>query len=102
MIFSRYIYYRIPERFGHYILATMSYGALSRAYHTYDATVQRDFKTAPMLIRDKLCVTAIGAVTAIEFWPFYLFADIGKLELSLCGEYKKPTYNHWCDYLFPT
>ena len=102
MIFTHLVHKFAPNTFGKYLLATTGYGLLSRAYHTNDATVRREGETCPMLIRDKATVMLIGALTAIEFWPFYVFADIGKLELNLRGEYRKPAYNHWVDYLFPT
>lgn len=79
----------------------MAYGVGNRLHHTHNATVQRDFKESPMLIRDRAFVVAFGAISAIEVWPIFLYADLGKLELSLRGEYKKPKYDHWIDYLFP-
>ena len=102
MILTSFVDRFLPRKYGHYILITMAYGTLSRGYHIHNATVQREFNTVPMLIRDKVCIMAIGAVTAIELWPMYLYADIGKLELNLRGEYKPPKYDHMIDYIFST
>jgi hypothetical protein len=80
----------------------MAYGVGNRLYHTHGATVQRDFKESPMLIRDRAFVVAFGAISAIELWPLYLYMDLGRLELSLRGESSnKSKYDHWIDYLLP-
>jgi hypothetical protein len=84
-----------------YLYTTMGYGAVSKLYTVYDATVQRDFKTEPMLIRDKAFLVGFNTFLSVRLWPVLLFTDLGKMELSLRNAYKKPMYDSWIDYLFP-
>lgn len=100
-----------------YVVATMSYGALSKLYTVHNATVQRNFtknpiekhdddvkldvRQVPMLLRDKVFLIGLNACSAVYFWPIYAYCDLGKLELMARGEYRKPEYAHMIDYIFP-
>lgn len=100
-----------------YVVATMTYGAASKLHSIHDATVKRnftkspiekhddevklDYRQVPMLLRDKVFLTGFNGLSSIYLWPIYAYCDLGKLELMVRGEYKKPAYAHWVDYILP-
>ena len=102
MFLVKYILTKFPKYIAPYLITTASYGAISKAFQVKNATVIRnDPKTpSPMLYRDRLLLIMASSLFAIEYWPIYIYRDLGTLELMLRKEYKPTKGVHWLDYAF--
>lgn len=75
-----------------YVAGTLAYGFARKVAQLHDARVPRGAdRHAPMLLRDKLLVAAIGTLSAPYWWPIYAYLDLGRAERKLRGEPGDPT-----------
>jgi hypothetical protein len=71
-----------------YLFATVGYGVIRKAWQLRDATVSsRDIVTGdrvhvPLLLTDKLVITAVSGVAAPYLWPLYVLSDVRRAEIA--------------------
>lgn len=92
-----------------YLGATLSYGVLRKGVQLRHATIAPDYRDpdsrVPMLLVDKVVVTALSGAASPYLWPVYIYEDLRATEVR-CRLYDPTIYEtvkhkrHWSDYLF--
>jgi hypothetical protein len=94
-----------------YVATTMSYGLIRKGIQIRNATIthydknERQQIRVPMLISDKVLITAWCGCISLYMWPLYLYNDLCNLEIILNKNLKHEWYNvnekkYKVDYLF--
>ena len=72
-----------------YVAGAMAYGAVRKVVRLKDAQVESwelnsdlKYKRVPLLLSQKVLLTAAGSFSAIYVWPYYAYVDLLRLEIA--------------------
>jgi len=101
------------KRLVTYAVATGSYGIIrktvemwdAKLHVKYDANYDKVDKMVPVLLIDKLWITAMSGISSVYLWPLYMTMDMKKAEVAFRGlsssDYNiKTTKTSITDYMF--
>lgn len=71
-----------------YFWSTVSYGLVRTGFRIKDATTShydeetRESKQVPMLLCDKVFITALSGFLSTTWWPIFVYVDMRRLEVA--------------------